>query len=113
MFSSINRGGLQGSVFELDDRNTGYDVQGTVDARFAGEAAERMKARAESIAGVFQNDMVATSHDRLLDADAETLRSTALTVTGPSSYRNVPGTLVPWSAVPRRPPSRRGVPTST
>ncbi len=36
VFSSINRGGLQGSVFELDDRNTGYDVQGTVDARFDG-----------------------------------------------------------------------------
>jgi hemoglobin len=26
----------------------------TVDARFAGEAAERMKARAEQVAGVFQ-----------------------------------------------------------
>lgn len=36
VFSSINRGGLQGSVFELDDRNTGYDVQGTIDARFDG-----------------------------------------------------------------------------
>jgi len=36
VFSSINRGGLQGSVFELDDRNTGYDVQGTIEARFDG-----------------------------------------------------------------------------
>lgn len=36
VFSSINRGGLQGSSFELDDRNTGYDVQGTIDARFDG-----------------------------------------------------------------------------
>lgn len=36
VFSSINRGGLQGSTFELDDRNTGYDVQGTIDARFDG-----------------------------------------------------------------------------
>ncbi len=36
VFSSINRGGLQGSVFELDDRSTGYDVQGTIDARFDG-----------------------------------------------------------------------------
>ncbi|GAA4972127.1 deoxyribose-phosphate aldolase [Pseudonocardia tropica] len=32
--SSMNRGGLQGSVFEMDDRLTGYDVRGTVDAGF-------------------------------------------------------------------------------
>ena len=32
--SSMNRGGLQGAVFELDDRPTGYDVRGTVDAGF-------------------------------------------------------------------------------
>ena len=36
VFSSMNRGGLQGSSFELDDRRTGYDVQGTVEARFEG-----------------------------------------------------------------------------
>lgn len=36
VFSSINRGGLQGSAFEIDDRNTGYDVQGTIEARFDG-----------------------------------------------------------------------------
>lgn len=36
MFASMNRGGLQGSVFEMDDRNTGYDVRGTVDAGFEG-----------------------------------------------------------------------------
>jgi DhnA family fructose-bisphosphate aldolase class Ia len=36
VFASLNRGGLQGSSFELDDRNTGYDVQGTIDARFDG-----------------------------------------------------------------------------
>ena len=36
VFSSLNRGGLQGSAFEVDDRNTGYDVQGTIDARFDG-----------------------------------------------------------------------------
>ena len=35
-FASMNRGGLQGSVFEMDDRNTGYDVRGTVDAGFEG-----------------------------------------------------------------------------
>ena len=28
VFSSMNRGGLQGSAFEMDDRNTGYDVPG-------------------------------------------------------------------------------------
>lgn len=36
VFSSMNRGGLAGASFELDDRRTGYDVQGTVDARFDG-----------------------------------------------------------------------------
>jgi len=36
VFSSMNRGGLSGSAFELDDRMTGYDVQGTVDAGFEG-----------------------------------------------------------------------------
>lgn len=36
VFSSMNRGGLQGARFELDDRRTGYDVQGTIDARFDG-----------------------------------------------------------------------------
>jgi DhnA family fructose-bisphosphate aldolase class Ia len=36
VFSSFNRGGLQGSAFELDDRNTAYDVQGTLEARFDG-----------------------------------------------------------------------------
>ena len=36
VFSSINRGGLAGSAFELDDRPTGYDVQGTIEASFEG-----------------------------------------------------------------------------
>ncbi len=36
VFSSMNRGGLAGAAFEMDDRNTGYDVQGTLDARFEG-----------------------------------------------------------------------------
>jgi len=36
VFASMNRGGLQGSSFEMDDRNTGYDVQGTIDSGFDG-----------------------------------------------------------------------------
>ena len=36
VFASMNRGGLQGSMFEMDDRNTGYDVRGTIEARFEG-----------------------------------------------------------------------------
>ena len=36
VFSSMNRGGLQGASFELDDRRTGYDVRGTIEARFEG-----------------------------------------------------------------------------
>ena len=38
--ASMNRGGLAGSVFELDDRITGYDVAGVVAARF--EAAKML-----------------------------------------------------------------------
>lgn len=33
---SMNRGGLQGSAWELDDRFTGYDVQGLADSRLDG-----------------------------------------------------------------------------
>ncbi len=36
VFSSLNRGGLAGSSFEMDDRNTAYDVLGTLEARFDG-----------------------------------------------------------------------------
>ena len=36
VFASMNRGGLQGASFEMDDRNTGYDVAGTIDARYEG-----------------------------------------------------------------------------
>ncbi|SFK37907.1 Cgl0159 family (beta/alpha)8-fold protein [Geodermatophilus ruber] len=32
--ASMNRGGLAGAAFELDDRMTGYDVEGVVAARF-------------------------------------------------------------------------------
>lgn len=35
-FGSMNRGGLAGSSFELDDRFTGYDVGGIVDDNLAG-----------------------------------------------------------------------------
>ena len=36
VFGSMNRGGLQGSAFELDDRNTGYDVQGVIESGLDG-----------------------------------------------------------------------------
>ena len=36
VFASMNRGGLQGSVFEMDDRRTSYDVQGVIDSGFDG-----------------------------------------------------------------------------
>ena len=36
VFSSLNRGGLAGSSFEMDDRMTGYDVPGTIEAGFDG-----------------------------------------------------------------------------
>ncbi|MDD7935809.1 class I fructose-bisphosphate aldolase [Actinomycetospora straminea] len=32
--SSLNRGGLAGATFEMDDRMTGYDVRGTVESGF-------------------------------------------------------------------------------
>ena len=36
VFASMNRGGLQGAAFEMDDRMTGYDVRGTVESGFDG-----------------------------------------------------------------------------
>ena len=36
VLASMNRGGLQGSVFEMDDRQTGYDVAGVVESGFDG-----------------------------------------------------------------------------
>ena len=36
VFGSLNRGGLAGSSFELDDRMTAYDVPGTVEAGLEG-----------------------------------------------------------------------------
>lgn len=36
VFASLNRGGLAGSVFEMDDRFTGYDVRGAVEAGLDG-----------------------------------------------------------------------------
>ncbi|BCJ62275.1 Cgl0159 family (beta/alpha)8-fold protein [Micromonospora endophytica] len=36
VIGSMNRGGLQGSVFELDDRFTGYDAAGVAAMRFDG-----------------------------------------------------------------------------
>src|SRR5215210_3800913 len=36
VFGSLNRGGLQGSVFEVDDRQTGYDVAGVLESGFDG-----------------------------------------------------------------------------
>jgi hypothetical protein len=43
MVASMNRGGLAGSSFELDDRMTGFDVAGVVAARFdAGKMLNRI-----------------------------------------------------------------------
>ncbi len=36
VFGSINRGGLAGSAFEMDDRPTSYDVPGVLEAGFDG-----------------------------------------------------------------------------
>ncbi len=36
VIASMNRGGLSGSAFELDDRMTGYDARGAVEAGFNG-----------------------------------------------------------------------------
>jgi DhnA family fructose-bisphosphate aldolase class Ia len=36
VFGSINRGGLSGAAFELDDRPTGHDVVGVIDGRLDG-----------------------------------------------------------------------------
>jgi len=36
VFASMNRGGLQGSVFEMDDRQTAYDVAGVIESGLDG-----------------------------------------------------------------------------
>lgn len=36
VYGSMNRGGLQGATFEMNDRMTGYDVRGVVDAGLDG-----------------------------------------------------------------------------
>jgi len=36
VFGSMNRGGFAGASFELDDRMTGYDVQGILDEDLTG-----------------------------------------------------------------------------
>jgi hypothetical protein len=36
VFGSMNRGGLQGSVFEVDDRQTGYDLAGVLESGLDG-----------------------------------------------------------------------------
>lgn len=36
VFTSMNRGGLAGSSYEMDDRMTGYDVRGTIESGFEG-----------------------------------------------------------------------------
>jgi hypothetical protein len=36
VLASLNRGGLQGSIFEMDDRQTGYDVAGVVESGLDG-----------------------------------------------------------------------------
>jgi len=36
VFASMNRGGLAGSAFEIDDRMTAYDVPGTIESGFNG-----------------------------------------------------------------------------
>ncbi|GAA2074397.1 aldolase [Aeromicrobium halocynthiae] len=36
VFTSMNRGGLAGSAYEMDDRMTGYDVRGTIESGFEG-----------------------------------------------------------------------------
>lgn len=48
VFSSLNRGGVAGSVFEADDRITGYDVAGTIEAGLDGAKMLLRVVRSES-----------------------------------------------------------------
>jgi DhnA family fructose-bisphosphate aldolase class Ia len=69
--ASMNRGGLAGARFEMDDRMTGYDVQGVVDAGFdaakmltridfddAGTVAT-LQACADAVSGLNRAELVA------------------------------------------------------
>lgn len=71
VFGSLNRGGLAGSSFELDDRMTGYDVSGTIEAGFDGAkmllrldlqdpaTVSTMQSCAELISELNRNELIA------------------------------------------------------
>ncbi|MEV6105013.1 aldolase [Streptomyces sp. NPDC051940] len=55
VFGSMNRGGLAGSVFEIDDRFTGYDAQTIAALRFdGGKMLTRIAPDDPATAGVLQ-----------------------------------------------------------
>ncbi|MGW3744183.1 Cgl0159 family (beta/alpha)8-fold protein [Streptomyces sp. NPDC005146] len=56
VFGSMNRGGLAGSVFEIDDRFTGYDAHTIAELRFdGGKMLTRVALDDPATAGVLQN----------------------------------------------------------
>ncbi|WP_326813430.1 MULTISPECIES: Cgl0159 family (beta/alpha)8-fold protein [unclassified Streptomyces] len=56
VFGSMNRGGLAGSVFEIDDRFTGYDARTIAELRFdGGKMLTRVALDDPATAGVLQN----------------------------------------------------------
>jgi hypothetical protein len=71
VFGSMNRGGLQGGVFELDDRFTGYDPEGIAELGFEGGkmltrvaledhgTVATLQASADAITGLARRRLVA------------------------------------------------------
>ncbi|MET9478232.1 aldolase [Streptomyces sp. NBC_00562] len=56
VFGSMNRGGLAGSVFEIDDRFTGYDAHTIAELRFdGGKMLTRVALDDPATVGVLQN----------------------------------------------------------
>lgn len=87
VIASMNRGGVAGASYELDDRMTGYDVPGIVEARFD---AGKMLLRFD-----LEDTGTATTHQACAQAVSELARAKLVAVVEPfMSGRNGDGAVV-------------------
>ena len=84
--SSLNRGGLAGAVFEMDDRMTGYDVRGTVEAGFD---AAKMLTRID-----YDDPGTVETLQACADAVTELNRAQTIAMVEPFISRRVEGKVV-------------------
>lgn len=86
VFGSMNRGGLAGSAFEMDDRMTGYDVQGIVDFGLDGG---KMLTRID-----LDDPATVRTLERCARAVTELSRAGLIAMVEPFVSRRVDGTVV-------------------